>query len=308
MRARRGKYDRSSWEPFKRDAEVKKERAQESEFYADRGEIRIDPICCDFCGKVTAQPRYLTFSYLIGLVVWAHVDGASGIFCVRCARRKGILYSLVTMVTGWWIFPVGPYCAVLVIIRNGFATSQLNEDDYKLILHNVEAFYFRRDLKLAYSLARFARQSPDYSISRDAEKYMKRIESSDAECSSQRLENVWGKPLFWELVHAVIAFILPVCLGVVIYNFFEAELARIRDEELYPRIAQADVSLCKNPPINGQAIGPQPSASPGHSVSIRNGSRYKMIVKLRNVYSGRVAAALFVDSWTGGLGASRSYW
>lgn len=54
--ARREKYDRSSWEPFKRDAEVKEERAQGREFHEDWYETRMDPICCDFCGKVTAQP------------------------------------------------------------------------------------------------------------------------------------------------------------------------------------------------------------------------------------------------------------
>ncbi|PKR88375.1 hypothetical protein CXZ10_15265 [Pleomorphomonas diazotrophica] len=289
--ARREKYDRSNWEPFKRDTEAEKERAQDREFHGDWGEIRIDPICCDFCGRVTAQPRYLTFSYFVGLVVWAHAKRASGIFCVKCARLKAILYSLITMVTGWWVFPTGPYYTVLTILQNGFETERMKEEDYRLILHNVDAFQSRGNLKLAYSLACIAIQSRDNSVSRQAKMFVRRIDSSYPDCRSQKLENAWGKSFLWDLSHVIIAFVLPVSLVVGVF-LSQAEWAELHQEDwLYPRIVQADrlspssnqtgPGLCKHPPSNGQALGPQSPVRLGHHLGIQNRSDYDLIIKIR---------------------------
>lgn len=295
--ARRERYDRSNWEPFKRDPETQKEREQDSEVRGDWGKIRIDPICCDFCGKVTAQPRYLTFSILISVVVWAHVERASGIFCVRCARLKGILYSLITMVTGWWLIPGGPYYTVLTILQNGFETERMKEDDYRLILHNVDAFQSHGNLKLAYSLARIASQSRDISISRQAEMFMKRIDKSYPNYQAKKLTNVWGNTSFWDLAHVIIAFVLPVSFG--LFLFINSTTGAIWDinDRLYPQIAQTDPAFCKNPPRSGQAIGPQSRVQRGARILIRNNSNYDMIVKLRDVKSNHVAVTLFIGFW-----------
>lgn len=295
--ARREKYDRSSWEPFKRDVEAQKGREQKSEFHGDWGQIRIDPICCDFCGKVTAQPRYLTFSILISLVVWAHVERASGIFCVRCARLKGVLYSLITMVTGWWLIPGGPYYTVLTILQNGFETERMKEDDYRLILHNVDAFQSRGNLELAYSLARIASQSRDISISRQAEMFIKRIDNSYPGYQAQKLANAWGNTSFWDLSHVIIAFILPISFGLFLFINSTTGTSWDINDRLYPRIAQTDPAFCKNPPRSGQAIGPRPPMQRGARILIHNNSRYDMIVKLRDVKSNHVAAALFIGVW-----------
>lgn len=294
--ARREKYDRSSWELFKRDVEAQKACEQDSDILGAWGKTRIDPICCDFCGKVTLQPRYLTFSYFVGLVVWAHGKHASGIFCVRCARLKAILYSLITMVTGWWGLS-GPYYTVLTILQNGFETERIKEADYRFILHNAKAFLFSGKLKLAYSLARMSSKSFDISTSRESEIIINQIERSGSHFNSPILKNCWGKSLFWDLSHVVIAFILPVSLGVYLVVCEVAFQKRFEEGQKYPLVAQTAPVACKHPPTNGQALGPPSPLIVGHRLGIRNNSLYDVIIKIRarSTWSAEnVVASFFV--------------
>ncbi len=298
--SRREKYDKSNWEPFQRDAAGKKEREQDNGFRGASSTTRLDPTCCDFCGKVTAQPRYLVFSYFIGLIFWSHSNCAIGIFCKRCARQKGLLYSVITMALGSWLIPLGPLLSAVVILRNAREVWRVNIEDDRLTLRNAYAFESRGNSKLAYALASIAKKSRDASISQASKLLMETIEARGADYHSSGLVRTWWDALLLVCAHVVIALILPVALGMYAYNDYKAQ--EVRSEYAHLRLtmaqaeARADPGLCKNPPRNGQAIGPQSPVLHGHVVSIKNISDYNMIVKLRDVQSGHVAAALFVAS------------
>lgn len=289
--ARREKYDKSNWEPFQREAAGKKEREQDS---GASSTTRLDPVCCDFCGKVTAQPRYLAFSYFIGLAFWSHVDRAVGIFCKRCARQKGLSYSVITMALGSWLIPLGPLLSAVVILRNAREVWKVNIEDDRLALRNAYAFESRGNSKLAYALARIAKKSRDVSISQASKLLMETIEGSGADYHFSGLAKTWWDSLLLGFAHAIIAFIVPVALGLYVYA---GEKAQEASQAAYAQaVAKVHPGLCKNPPRNGQALGPQSPVPRGHVVSIKNLSKYNMIVKLRDVQSGHVAAALFVVS------------
>ena len=243
--ARRERYDKSRWEPFQRDAAGKKEREQDNGFRGASSTTRLDPICCDFCGKVTAQPRYLAFSYFIGLIFWSHAHRAIGIFCKRCAREKGILYSIITMMLGSWLLPLGPLLSAVVILRNGYEIWQVNIEDDRLTLHNAYAFESRGNSKLAYALARIAKKSRDVSISRASKLLMEIIEGSGADYHSSGLAKAWWDSLLLGFAHAIIAFILPVALGLYVYAGQKAQQAA--QAEYAQLVAQIHPGLCKNP-------------------------------------------------------------
>lgn len=298
--ARREKYDKSSWEPFKRDEEAKKDREQDRGYPGTSSKIRLDPTRCDFCGKVTAQPRYLVFTYFMALLFFSRSYSATGIFCKRCACQKGLVYSIITMILGSWSFPLGPLLSAVVILRNAYETWKVNIEDDRLTLRNAYAFESHGNSKLAYALAGITKKSRDVSISRASKLLMETIEGSGADYRSSGLVKAWWDSLLLGFAHVVIALILPVALGMYAYNDYKAQ--EVRSEYAHLRLtmaqaeARADPGLCRNPPRNGQAIGPQSPVLHGHVVSIKNISDYNMIVKLRDVQSGHVAAALFVAS------------
>lgn len=157
----------------------------------------------------------------------------------------------------------------------------MKEEDYRLILHNVDAFQSRGNLKLAYSLARIASQSRNISVSHQAEMFMKRIDRSYPGHRSRKLENAWGSSFFWDFSHVIIAFILPVSLWLYILAGYSSSMNRYEEQRVYPHIAQTDPVICKHPPSNGQALGPQSPVRLGHHLGIQNRSDYDLIIKIR---------------------------
>lgn len=112
----------------------------------------IAPVCCDACGKVTAQPRFviyhLTFSFLVGTVR----RPVAGIWCRRCADRKMLRATLVTWVAAWWGLPLGPIHGLRTLIgnlRGGSMPAALNA---QILARQALAMLQRGQLELAQGI------------------------------------------------------------------------------------------------------------------------------------------------------------
>lgn len=78
----------------------------------------IDAVTCSSCGAVTAQPRYVIFWYVIGLIFATTRRTIQGVFCPSCAPKKAAQASAITWLLGWWGIPWGPILTIGALYRN----------------------------------------------------------------------------------------------------------------------------------------------------------------------------------------------
>jgi len=75
-------------------------------------------VACSRCGAVTAQPRYVVFWRVIGLVFTTRRQAVQGVFCRACADAVAWRASAVTALLGWWGLPWGPPWTLRALWRN----------------------------------------------------------------------------------------------------------------------------------------------------------------------------------------------
>jgi hypothetical protein len=101
----------------------------------------IDPVVCASCGAISAQPRYVIFSYVFSAFVVTMSKTIEGVFCPSCAPRQAILASAITWMFGWWGLPWGPIRTVSALYRNAMDGVQPAEENGELL--GQQAIYFR---------------------------------------------------------------------------------------------------------------------------------------------------------------------
>lgn len=295
---RKERYDKSSWETYRREAQANEAPRRSNKFGADSISKLIEPVRCSKCGQITAQPRFLSFTYVICLVFYATIQDVDGVFCAKCGRLEAIYCSIITMVMGWWAIPSGPSITIRTILANGAAARQLKTGDERMLLQNATAFLVRGEAKLAYALSSIARNSADRGVSREADRLMRKIEVSGADYHSMVLVDPWKRSFFDKLLFPLMAFSFPLYLSVLLYSniIHGALLSYMSDASSYPKISRSDPAACANPPRNEDPIGPQSPVREGHRIAIWNNSDHGVLIKVRDVNSGHAVAGFFVES------------
>jgi len=115
------------------------------------------PLRCSRCGKVTAQPRVITFYRVKSFLLHARRLPIHGIFCRSCADRTVIRASTMTWLQGWWGV-TGPFHTLAVLWRNMKGGDRPRGDNLWALLHQGHAFLARDEPDIARSLAEHARE------------------------------------------------------------------------------------------------------------------------------------------------------
>lgn len=63
---------------------------------------KVEPIYCSVCHKVSAQPRYRVFYYIISYLFGSYKDAFQGIYCSECETKTALKATAITVVLGWW--------------------------------------------------------------------------------------------------------------------------------------------------------------------------------------------------------------
>ncbi|MBI4569420.1 MAG: hypothetical protein HY719_13580 [Planctomycetes bacterium] len=80
---------------------------------------------CPECGTLAPLVAPET-DRVIGLLVWTRVRRSTTPLCRRCAGRRGLRDSFVTLCAGWWAFPLGPAWTLWAVARNTRRVDALN--------------------------------------------------------------------------------------------------------------------------------------------------------------------------------------
>ncbi len=163
------------------------------------------PVACHRCGRVSAQPRYVAFTGIVGLALRTRRLAAEGVFCRRCADRAAVRLSLVTWVFGWWA-PAGPWRSVRALWTNLRGGRQDPETNAHLLLHQARAFLLRGRLGLAHAVAQQAE-----ALAREPEtaERVRRFLGSVADHAGRRtLRRRWNRPGWATAVQAAPAAVL----------------------------------------------------------------------------------------------------
>ncbi|MDQ7049363.1 MAG: J domain-containing protein [Enterobacterales bacterium] len=67
----------------------------------------VEPVMCQNCQVVSAQPRYVVFFKTVSFLFYSKITPIQGVFCSDCARNKSIASTAITVLLGWWAFPWG---------------------------------------------------------------------------------------------------------------------------------------------------------------------------------------------------------
>jgi hypothetical protein len=298
-------------------------------------EPRLDPVCCTGCGKVTAQPRYTVFCYVVSYIVATKRIPIEGIFCAVCARNAAFKASLISAVAGWWSFPWGPIVTVGQIARNALGGIRPPGSEHRLLWHNARAFASWGNLPLAHALARQLCSVADDEIAVKAARLIDELKIAGLQPNSALLKNPWQTKLSRLVTHAVLACLLPLVLiaGVyqneigalwTAYNPGVARSAEIQPSRVVntatppstnpvvsgltrpgiPRFKgepldrnAGEIALCATPVAGGTVFGGYAATfrQQAHKLTIENGSGGNAIVKVRDAASGRLVISFFVE-------------
>jgi hypothetical protein len=170
------------------------------------------PVVCSRCGKVTAQPRYIVYRYVVGLLVSVRHAALQGIYCARCARLTSLRASLISGLAGWWGFPAGPFYSVAEILRNAFGGYEPPGTRETLLWQNAAAFASCGNGDLAYVIARDLRSARNRRVAVRAARLMDALKSRGVSGKAADLKPAWSRAPFDIVLHLCIALIIPAFL------------------------------------------------------------------------------------------------
>jgi hypothetical protein len=161
-------------------------------------EVEFEPVCCDGCGCVSAQPRFVQYDRVVSVLFASFRSRPAGIFCPNCASRRLFWSTLITGSVG----PLGLWGMVWSIIalsRN--LTGGVRSPGLNSFLLARQAGYFlqngRRDMACALageSLSYFTRSHPgasDHSLGESGAEYARLILAEGVE-PRLRLRSLWA--------------------------------------------------------------------------------------------------------------------
>ncbi|HEY3638427.1 MAG TPA: J domain-containing protein [Rhizomicrobium sp.] len=249
------------------------------------------PIVCSNCGRITAQPRYVIYHYVLS-AIQTFIRPVQGIFCVACAKRKGLEASAISALAGWWgIF--GPIDTVRTIIRNARGGEQPREFNDRLLWANARAFLGTGRPELSYALAQELLTSKTDNIASAARHLIESLKAQGVKDGPQ-LKHQWQFSPGAAFLHFILLLAIP-----------SAIIAYIPPEPLIQSIInlpatisgqnRADPNICSEPPQTGQVLEDHTNWFLNvNALEIQNRSGHDAIVKIRSSASGRMLISFFV--------------
>jgi len=275
---------------------------------------KVEPIKCEVCGGVTAQPRRLAFWRVTSLILASHKAPVQKIFCHKCASKEQWKSTVWTSLLGWWGIPWGPIWSVANGITNATGGTRQSAVDEALMWQNAVAFSARGDGSLAIGLSNILRKSDNSKVAQHAAEIIQFFAARGFDPTTT-LKDVWKRSPVRIAALLATAFAVPALAVGLIYlpgdgahtgtsastpavgaftpahsQVGQAAATNLPQTTTHPR-----EPTCASPPLNGDLlIDHRAAAKEGHELDIENGTSGDAIVKIRNAIGGRVLASFFV--------------
>jgi hypothetical protein len=272
----------------------------------------IDPITCDSCHQVTAQPRYVMFRYVISVILATYRNPIQGMYCSACARKAAWKANIITGLFGWWGAPWGPIYTIADGIKNALGGTHDPRNNERMLWHNALAFASRGDAKLAFALSEKVARSPITEVAERAEKFLDFFKSRGIDYTGVSLNDPWQQNQLAKLGQLAAIASLPAALTITIamsesssktdgpWTSYRSPSAYVPAETASQVVAQTqptNVPVCKKQIENGERLdGKMSLQKSGHVLEIDNGSGGDAIVKVRNYPSQKLAVSFFIAS------------
>ena len=271
--------------------------------------LGIDPVHCDRCRQVTAQPRKLEFERIYSAVFASFRRPVSGIYCRRCAQNEAVKSSVFTAVLGWWGIPLAPFFTLRAITRNAFGGRRDMAAEEQLLWQNSRAFAAQGNRKLSYALARMLVNAGDETIAEGARELVEDLEARGANPRKIKLKDPWRIKPLTAMTHLSLAAILPIGIGGLLLEGMQPEtrhetrsIAALAYEppvqttnSIVADIRLKPPPLCWKVPENGETLYRiNPGVSPGHDITLINDTPKTAIVKVRSAFSKRLISAVYM--------------
>jgi hypothetical protein len=277
----------------------------------------VEPVCCEVCGQVTAQPRRLAFWRITSFLLGTHKQPVQRVFCQPCATKEQWRSTIWTSLLGWWGVPWGPIWAVARGLTNAGGGERTVATDEALMCQNAIAFTRRGDAPLAVGLSNILRKSDDPRIGQTAASIIRFFGERGFDTTST-LEDVWKRSILSRAALFLTAFVMPIlALGLVMMTWTKSSAIGVDstvsdslspvfgpDTPVTTAAAQtssnspipASEPTCDSRPSNGEVLVDHRGAgNSGHKLEIDNSSAGDAIIKVRQS-SGHTLASFFVAS------------
>jgi len=185
----RSEYDASSC-LSKEDADIQKPAS-----------APVTPIVCCVCGKVSAQPRYVIYRYVVSFVVATRRSGHQGVFCAGCGAKRAYKDSLITWILGWWGVHWGPIYSAQALVHNMLGGEQPALSNFKVLGLQAAHFASNDRMDLARQLADQAlelsikipafRKGQESAADRDLKRMLAAIQST-TQAPTRSFKRSWG--------------------------------------------------------------------------------------------------------------------
>jgi curved DNA-binding protein CbpA len=280
---------------------------------AEHSWLGIHPVKCSRCGKVTAQPRVLTFDRIFSILFFSFHRPTEGIFCTRCAQTASVRASFATALFGWWAVPFAPFQTLRAIARNALGGTRDLETEQELLWQNSRAFAAQGNRKLSYALATKLTDAADGEIAQGARELTEDMEARGANPKKIKLKDPWRTKPLAAMTHLMLAAVLPVGIGGVVLQAVQSgEVRQVRTRSvaavLPPLEAMTSAALpndiapgtshlhrCWKEPENGEVLYRiNPRVAAGHQIAVMNDTKNAAIVKVRSAFSKRLIAAVYM--------------
>ena len=137
-----------------RDARKPANENVEAEPEAARGAPDMpEPVQCDRCETVSAQPRHVRFQRLMGPQKPISESFVEGVYCKSCADKVALEASALTWLLGWWRIPRGPVETVRGLVGNLVGGRMDPDVNAAILTRQSLAFAARGNPALASGLA-----------------------------------------------------------------------------------------------------------------------------------------------------------
>lgn len=109
----------------------------------------LEPIVCERCNSVTAQPRFKVFYTVYGYIFGATRTPHQGIFCSKCEVKVGLKSSAITLAVGWW--SIGGFIWTLHTLIHNLTGGRFYLQNAQL--QGYQAMYFAQNGKIELARA-----------------------------------------------------------------------------------------------------------------------------------------------------------
>lgn len=219
-----------------------------------------DPIPCDACGCISAQPRFVQYDRVISFMVASYRTRPAGVFCPSCASRKLFINSLITGAVGWLgIWGIAwSITSILRNLRGGVKSPGVNA----YVLGRQAAYFYQQGrFDLARVLAKeslnFLKKSrtrdDDYDLGNSVSELAKTIQKQSGS-SPKKLRSRWSG---WSSParSALAGFAISIAAWVFLFNISEGSSGPTQNPS--PRAHPTD----GNPTVRGVSNPARHSAS-----------------------------------------------